>query len=88
MYSSFLLTKSKIYRKNSDTIVKINSFEVRTDKTNKIAEKSHERPKRSTPGKFTHWKYLHYHNRALERAENFVLVYFNCTVMHFEISKL
>ena len=68
------MTKTQLYRKNSETIVKKNNFKVNTDESHKTSETSHDRLKRSAPTYFTHWKYVHYHNRALNRAKNFVLV--------------
>ena len=68
------LTKTQLYRKNSEIIVKKTVIKVNTDESHKISKTSHDRLKRSAPTYFTHWKYLHYHNRALSRAKNFVLV--------------
>ena len=70
-----LLAKTKIYRKKSEIIEKKNDFKVNTDESYKTSETSHDRLKRSAPTYFTHWKYLHYNNRTLNRAKNFVLVF-------------
>ena len=65
-----LLTKTKLYRKKSEIIEKKNDFKVNTDESHKTSETSHDRLKRSAPTYFTHWKYLHYNNRALSKAES------------------